>query len=101
MTGSNTKHASNGIGTSMNLINAASKFINCDMAIIGHFTSRAQTTVAGSYQHAWVDISLNQSLNYTFNSAGIGGVFNYPVSIRASYSNFQGDTFTFTPLLMK
>lgn len=100
ITGSNTKHTSNGIGTSMNLIDAANSFMNCDMAIIGHFTSRNQTKVVGSYQHAWSDVSLNQSLNYTFSSAGIGGVFNYPDYIRALYSNFQGDTFTFTPILM-
>lgn len=101
LTGTNTKYiTSSGVGTSMNLIDAAQNYIRCDMAITGHFTSAVSTTVVGSYQHAWSDVPLDQSLNYTFSSAGLGGVFNYPANIRAKYSNFEGYTYTFTPKLM-
>lgn len=100
LNGGNTKKASNGVGTSMNLVDAATKFINIQMEIYGHFTSSVSTTVSGSYQHAWSDVSLADSQNYTFSSSGLGKVFYYPSNIRSLYSNFSGRTFTFTPILM-
>ncbi len=100
LTGNNTKYNSNGVGTSMNLLNDATGALLCYMEFTGHFTSSAETTVSGSYQHAWKDVTLEQSQEYTFNSAGLGNVFYYPSTIRSLYTNFDGVTFDFTSVSM-
>ena len=83
------KITSNGIGLSMNLVDAA-KEINNILYIEGTCTS--STTFYGTYQHARnSNVTLAISKSYSFSSSGLGGVLYFSnKTYRGYYDAMEG-----------
>lgn len=89
--GTNTKQASNGIGTAMNIVDDTSYYLEFELSLVGHLTNSSGNVFYASYQHAQKDLILNEARSFTFGSGGLGNVFVYSVSsIKNSYSNYPG-----------
>ncbi len=66
----NAKQTNNGYGISIKLPTD-----NDNIFVQILFQTKASGIMYASYQHAVKNISLNDSMNYTFSSKGLGGVF--------------------------
>lgn len=85
---SNVYYNSNGVGISMNLVDDAYDFSN---TLIFPVNCSGTVNLYGTYQHAVEDISLSDSLKYTFGPSGMGGVLVFGnTSIANKYDNTQG-----------
>lgn len=88
--GTNIKKADDGFGISMNLINeenieSLNLTIDCDVE-----QTLVEPTLLASYQHAITNLTLAKSQSYTFNAAGLGGVFEFPYDIAIRYDGMSG-----------
>lgn len=85
---SNVYYNSNGVGISMNLVDDAYDFSN---TLSFPVNCSGTVNLYGTYQHAVEDISLSDSLKYTFGPSGMGGVLVFGnTSIANKYDNTQG-----------
>ena len=93
--GTNTKEASQGIATSMNLINDAST-LNLELCIYGSFTKPGTYTVNLAYLHSTTSINLSQSHNFTFSQSGLGGVAYYGIPSLRNQFEVKNTSYTIT-----
>lgn len=87
----NYKIASNGLGISMNIVDALKNSLEINLYVYGDIKSNAIPTMYATYQHATSGVTLAQSQDYTFSSSGLGGVLLYnSATIRDRYDGMQG-----------
>lgn len=86
--GTNIRKANNGFGISMNLVDGASYFETDISANVIATSDDAEAF--GTYQHALVDVSLNQSQSYTISHNGYGKVVNFTNSVYGYYDGMAG-----------
>lgn len=90
----NVYYNSIGAGISQNLVDDATDYFN---SLDVNITCSGVVNLYGTYQHAVEDISLSDSLKYTFGSSGMGGVLVFGnTSIANKYDNTQGLHISFT-----
>lgn len=88
--GTNTKKLSNGVGTSMNIVDDATSDLHLMLLIEGSVTSNGIVYFGGTYQHATSTVTLTQSQNYTISTSGLGGVLAFNSSVIGKYDGMQG-----------
>lgn len=87
----NIQSCSNNLGLHFGIIQGYEFQINA----LVDATSGNQVTLKASYQHATSNVSVNNSKDYTFSTAGLGGVINFRSSAIASkYDGMGGVTLT-------
>lgn len=89
ITNASLKTASNGIGASIKLPETSEKIV-----LAQSFRTTKGGTIYASYQHAKKTSTLAKSQNYSFSSAGFGGVFKFADSIKSYYDAMQGVSLT-------
>ena len=78
-----------GVGISMNIVDTVSTSLQNSITV--DFISSAEPFKAyGSYQHAQSSVTLSQSQNYTFSSAGKGNVFSFASAVSSKYDGMGG-----------
>jgi hypothetical protein len=93
--GTNIKKFNNGYGISMNIVNNSNlQSLRCSTWADMYVTSN-HGSLFGSYQHAVTNLTLANSKNYTLGSAGLGGVFIYPLNISQKYDGMAGTRIDF------
>lgn len=85
-----------GVSISQNIVDNAYTVLQNDLYVYG--TQGNYMQMAGSYQHAVNDISLDTSKNFTFDAWGMGRVFNWNVSW-SNWDNMQGVCFNWSNYL--
>lgn len=89
----NSKKFSNGVGISMNLVDAGSNFKNC--LFFNGYYSNVNTKIFASYQHAKSNVSIANSKVYNLSANGLGGVINFTnATTRSQYDNMDGISFS-------
>ena len=88
----NSQVFSNGLGISMNLVDAGSNF-KCYLAWNGY--SSGTLNIYASYQHATSNVTVADSKKYTLSSSGLGNVIKFnSSSISNKYDGMQGVSYT-------
>lgn len=85
-----------GVSISQNIVDNAYTFLQNDLYVYG--TQGSNMQMAGSYQHAVNNISLETSKNFNFDAWGMGKVFNWNVSW-SNWDNMQGVCFNWSNYL--
>lgn len=89
----NTKRFSNGVGISMNLVDAGSDFDN--YLLFNGTYSNINTRVFASYQHAQSNVTVANSKVYNLSSNGLGGVINFTnATTRSQYDGMGGISYS-------
>ena len=84
------KKLDNGFGFAMNIVNNSNLKglqlnLECDVK-----QTASHPELFGSYQHAVAKTTMNEALNFTLGSTGLGAVFVYPYSISHKYDGETG-----------
>ena len=89
----NSKKFSNGVGISMNLVDAGSSFKN--YLFFNGYYSDANMMIYTSYQHAKSNVSVANSKVYNLSSNGLGGVINFTnATTRSQYDAMGGVSYS-------
>lgn len=89
--GGNSVSLNNGYGTSMNIVDSATKDLRLSLDILYYYTGSGTATVYATHQHAATDVTLEESQSYELSSKGLGGVLYYrDSSISAKYDGMGG-----------
>ena len=83
------KVTSGGVGLSSNISNDVKSSLSLTLKA-NFITGQEPFTVYGSYQHATSNVTLSQSKDYSFSSAGMGYVFDFSRSVSKKYDNTPG-----------
>lgn len=87
--GTNTKRFSNGIGVSMNIVDAVTSDLHLSLLVEGTASSGV-IGFGGTYQHATSNVTLTQSQNYTISTSDLGGILAFNSSVIGKYDGMQG-----------
>lgn len=95
--GNNSIKYYNGYGTSMNIVNDATRNLKLSLDVLYEYSGTGTISAYGTYQHAITDVTLEQSQSYTFAAGGLGNVLNYSNStIRGYYDGMGGTSLTYS-----
>lgn len=95
--GNNSIKYYNGYGTSMNIVDSATKNLTLSLDVLYEYSGTGTVSVFGTYQHAITDVTLAQSQSYTLAAGGLGNVLNFSNStIKGYYDGMGGVDLTYT-----